>query len=214
MGAGKDTLAALMHYHIAKSHLEKTGGSPSLFPSIEQFVNGAPVPSKDDGWQTKRYADKLKECVALILGVPRHKFEDQDFKKQNLPEEWDRIKPNYGPLKPSPMTYREMLQEFGTEVGRSIHPGFWGNALFADFNKDSKWIVTDVRFPNEAERIKDNQGIVVQVIRTVDRTVGANHSSEVAMDDYSKFDYTILNDGTIEELSEKALDILIQENIL
>lgn len=205
MGSGKDTLAAIMQYHIAKHEVEKHGLSPTLMPSFSHFVSGASLP-RYDGWESKRFADKLKECAALILGIPRHRFEDQDFKKENLPSEWDRSG--------LPMTYREFLQELGTEGARSIHPQFWVNALFSDFKENSKWILTDARFPNEADAIKERDGVMVQVIRTVDRPVGASHASETAMDGYQGYDYTIMNNGTLEDLSRQALSLLLQENII
>jgi len=86
------------------------------------------------------------------------------------------------------MTPRLMLQLLGTECGRQIiHPNIWVNSLFADYNqpidetqkinKDkgyaykgeiSNWIITDVRFPNEAQAIKDRGGIVIRVNRPID----------------------------------------------
>jgi hypothetical protein len=39
------------------------------------------------------------------------------------------------------------------------------------------------------------------------------HESETALDN-AKFDYEIINDGTIEELIEKVKEILIKEKII
>jgi hypothetical protein len=39
------------------------------------------------------------------------------------------------------------------------------------------------------------------------------HPSETALDD-AKFDYEIINDGTIEDLIEKVKEILIKEQII
>lgn len=68
------------------------------------------------------------------------------------------------------------------------------------------WIITDVRFPNEAKAIKDRGGIVIRVNRYDEngmpyKTLN-NHPSETALDDY-EFDITIDNNGTIEDLIEK-----------
>lgn len=56
------------------------------------------------------------------------------------------------------------------------------------------WIITDVRFPNEAKVIKDKGGIVIRVNR---ECIGStdNHLSETALDDYKDFDYVIANNG-------------------
>jgi hypothetical protein len=123
-------------------------------------------------------------------------------------------------------TPRTILQLLGTEAGRKIiHPNIWVNALFADYedNKsewlleiNSKWIITDCRFPNEAQAVKDRGGIVIRVERddfvnnynTNERfkvRIHKNeHPSETALDDYDGFDYVIDNNGSIEDLIEKV----------
>ncbi len=60
----------------------------------------------------------------------------------------------------------------------------------------SKWLVTDVRFENEAEAIKERGGILLRINRNVDT---GTHPSETSLDDY-KFDYTISNKGSMEDL--------------
>ena len=108
-----------------------------------------------------------------------------------------------------------MLQKVGTEMGRSIHPDTWVNALFSEYtfnlrrrqNPDGgttiaegfpNWIITDVRFPNEANIIKEKGGIMVRVKRPTD--IAEGHSSETALDDYKEFDYILENDGSLEDL--------------
>jgi hypothetical protein len=81
-----------------------------------------------------------------------------------------------------------------------LHENVWVNALFADYNENSRWIITDVRFPNEAEAIKKHGGIVIRINRDVDTN---NHLSETALDDY-EFDYVIDNNSDMYKL---ALDV-------
>lgn len=162
---------------------------------------------------------------------------------------------------------RELLQDLGTNVCRKIHEDFWINSLFVDYKKlirnidwstqkkankclsEAKypnWIITDVRFPNEAKAIKDRGGIIIRVNRNTsvtyeqlkakypklnwdeaeeispedlvaasdlyDKTITV-HPSETALDEYT-FDYTIDNNGTIDELIKKVKEILIKENII
>lgn len=204
MGVGKDTLAAIIQYHTAhKAFLDK-GGMPELWVSFEDWCKGTPVP-RNDRWVTRQFAGKLKECASLILGVPKANFEDQDFKKETMDPDWWT-----GDM----TTYREFLQLFGTEGCRSVHKNFWINALFSDFGKDDQWIVTDVRFPNEADAILDKGGMLIQVLRTVDTKVGASHSSETAMESYPSYTHTVINNGTLEDLSRQAHSILISEEII
>ena len=143
------------------------------------------------------------------------------------------------------MLVRELLQKLGTEAMRDgLHTNVWCNALFSDYkpvcNKfESKmlqtggnytssicsdcncfpnWCITDMRFPNELEAVKERKGVTIRVIRDYALRGGPEdpkniHPSETALDD-AKFDYEIINDGTIEDLVEKVREILIKENII
>ena len=75
------------------------------------------------------------------------------------------------------------------------------------------WIITDCRFKNELQAIKDRDGIVIRVNRNNSLFKSVIHESETALDN-AKFDYIIDNNGTIEELIEKVKEILIKEKIL
>jgi len=127
------------------------------------------------------------------------------------------------------LTPRLLLQLLGTECGREIiHPNIWVNALFADYNKGrtlklknattnidttDKWIITDMRFPNELKAVKDRGGITIRIERGSTNTLGNPHPSETALDG-ATFNYVIYNNGTIDELIDKVKEILIKENII
>lgn len=132
------------------------------------------------------------------------------------------------------LTPRKLMQLIGTDMGRVIHPNIWCNAIMRDYIPINyptlqdpscepilpKWIITDVRFPNEAKAIEDRSGFIIRVDRKqyvkyegkIVETFNV-HSSETGLDDYT-FKYTIDNNGTIEELIDKVKDILIKESIL
>lgn len=108
------------------------------------------------------------------------------------------------------MTPRLLLQLLGTECGRQIiHPNIWCNATMAGYKPKDNWIITDVRFPNEAKSIKDEGGILIRVDRPGFENTG-NHLSETALDDYKDFDSIIINDGSIESLSKKVEDFMME----
>jgi hypothetical protein len=94
----------------------------------------------------------------------------------------------------------------------------------------SNWIITDVRFSNELEAVKSRGGITIRVVRpkslseiakqghytlTKDGLVPTytEHPSETSLDS-AKFDYTIVNDSTIENLVKKVREILVKEKII
>jgi hypothetical protein len=158
---------------------------------------------KDSHWEIKKWAGKLKQVAELLTGIPVEKFEDQEFKKTNLGKQWnDRIN--------NPMSVRDFLQKLGTEGLRDgLHTNTWVNALMADYKcvpadrapngwDCPNWIITDTRFPNEAQAIKDAGGIIIRVTRPGIGPVN-DHPSETGLNQW-KFDYEIQNDSSLNEL--------------
>jgi hypothetical protein len=138
------------------------------------------------------------------------------------------------------LTIRDLLQGIGTEAMRDvIHPNVWVNALFADYKPNGapydtlgdlyddlkyipsetklpNWVITDLRFPNELEAIKQRGGISIRVNRFLsegDGTYTELHPSETALDN-AEFDYVIDNNAGIPELMEKVKEILVKEKII
>lgn len=153
-----------------------------------------PTPMQRSDWEIKKFAGKLKQIASLMTGIPVEKFEDQEFKLSKLGPEWDD------------MVVREFLRLLGTEAVRNgVHTNAWVNALFADYHDNCFWLITDARFPNEAEVIKSKDGVIVRVNR-VEKS-DSNHPSEISLDDWN-FDYTITNRGTMEELENNVWRVL------
>lgn len=224
MGSGKDTVGSIIQYLTLGEEFSKTNGD--IIADMEHDWYCA----KKSKFQIKKFAGKLKEVASLITGVPVEMWEDQSFKQGRMPYGWG-------------MTYREFLQKLGTEAMRDgLHKDVWVNALFADYKPTTQienacyksagirvfedyplWIITDMRFPNEMEDVKERGGITIRVKRTpttiingVKYFIGTDglpeHPSETALDD-AEFDYEIINDGSIEDLIEKVREILINEKL-
>lgn len=154
-------------------------------------------------FKKKSYAYKLKKITALLTGTTLEQNLSREGKSLYL-KEWD-------------MTLGRMQQVLGTEAIRNnLHSEAWVLALFADYkstpiesDKSSEdfWVVSDVRFPNEAKAIKERGGWLIRIDgdptnirKTNNDNRDANHPSEIALDDYKDFDDCIINDGTIEDL--------------
>jgi hypothetical protein len=88
------------------------------------------------------------------------------------------------------------------------------------------WIITDMRFPNEFDTVKAREGITIRVKRpcvecneihqhkmSCSKSFQSEHPSETSLDNH-KFDYEIINNGSIEDLIEKVKQILIKEKII
>lgn len=170
----------------------------------------------EENWEIKKFAGKLKEVASILLGIPQTMFEDQQFKKKELPHMWS----DHG----IPMTVRDFLQRLGTDALREgLHPNTWVNALMSDYTQteydgyDSEganvykypnWIITDCRFPNEATAIKNAGGIIIRVNRPGIHAINS-HPSEVALDHWV-YDYVIDNDDSLSQLQKEVEKVLKQ----
>lgn len=114
---------------------------------------------------------------------------------------------------------REFLQKIGTDVIRNKlnNPNFHVNRVMEDIEilqyYFDNFVVTDARFPNEIERVKDKfskNTYVIRINRDELRLKGqqALHESETALDDYSSFDFIIDNNSTLEDLRDNIFKIL------
>jgi len=115
-----------------------------------------------------------------------------------------------------PFKHRGMLQYLGTEVFRAIDPNIWVNLLLKKLDNPSLTNIycTDMRFANEEEALRGAGFIIVKLEAPQESLTerGAaltTHESERFMLSYKDADYTIINDGTLEDLHAK-LDILYQ----
>ena len=148
------------------------------------------------------FADELKNAAMAIFGLSW----EQCYGAQEIKEAVDL---RYGK---SP---RQILQELGEKM-REIFPAIW---LVRVFNETIPalqehgyecFVISDVRYPNEADWIHKQNGIVVRVHRDGSGViVGADHTSETAMRDYP-CDVEIYNNDTFEAYFER-LDALMSE---
>lgn len=235
INSGKDTIGKIIQYLTANEEVKK-------ITTLEEWLDSDDLNGRDFNWKIKKYAGKLKKTASLLTGIPIEMFEDQEFKKTALGPQWNyndiigyghHNVPVYGESEQE-MLVRELLQKLGTEAMRDgLHTNVWVNALFADYTPthyavgafDTKltdgipfypnWIITDMRFPNEMEAVKERKGITIRITRPVkkSKTIPRLHPSETSLDK-AEFDYEIINDGSIEDLVEKVREILIKENII
>lgn len=102
-------------------------------------------------------------------------------------------------------TPRKVLQIIGTEGFRdTVTDTFW-----LDLAPKDNVIITDVRFPNEADYFTINNEVPVEAIHIKrEGSIKVNsHSSEQDLD-VKPNDHLILNDGTMEELAEVVEGII------
>lgn len=110
---------------------------------------------------------------------------------------------------------RELLQQLGTNIIReNIDNKFFVKKMIDDIKVYSYFfdtiVISDARFKIEIDDIKNtfNNVIAVRIERpnfdnglTLEQK---KHPSEIDLDDYNKFDYKLINDGTLEDLKKKV----------
>ncbi len=202
-GSGKDTVGAIIQY------LNFPNPQFSIEEVCANYTEYEELLDDDSGWQTRKFAGKLKDIASHLTGIDIEDFEDQEFKKTNLgPEWWTTCDEGY-----QPMTVRDFLQKLGTDAMRmGLHDNVWVNALMADYDEESNWIITDTRFPNEAQAIKDKGGVIIRVNRPDVEPIN-DHPSEIGLDNW-KFDYTLVNASDIFDLKESVRSILKHIKVL
>jgi hypothetical protein len=222
ISSGKDTVGNLIKNINCENNWEIKKFATKV-KEIASLITGIPV---------KKFEDQDFKNTFLDESWNKEIFEN----KTSL----DKNNNAYNKSIIKPMTIREMLQIIGTEAMRNnLHPDTWVNALMCDYipysvkgsnyeeyeSIKNNWIITDMRFPNEMQAIKANGGITIRVVRPCLKCGGngyhklscyeqnkKQHPSETALDD-AKFDYEIVNDGTIEDLIEKVEGIILHINL-
>lgn len=108
---------------------------------------------------------------------------------------------------------RRLLQAWGMRQ-RAIDPFYWIHKVAQEISSSQADLVliSDLRFVNEAEFIRDRGGKTIKVHRPIkDKLEGhaAKHVSEHELADYA-FDYTILNNGILKQLHNKVAAVYLQ----
>ena len=107
-----------------------------------------------------------------------------------------------------------LLQRVGTEIVRAQDPSLWIRTLYwtVDENPVPYVLVTDVRFPDEADFIHQMGGALVKVTRIqedgtqyIDPSRPATHASECALDNYEYWDKHI-ESRSVEQTEADALE--------
>lgn len=152
------------------------------------------------------FADYLKNMSINVFGFsPKQVYGNDSDKNTHVDILWESMPWNLE-NKSGKMTSREFLQHFGTNIVRKICDNAWVNATMKLIQAESPKIaiIPDVRFPNEAEAIKNAGGKVIRLTRDI---FHSDHESEKALDkdcfDWNKFDIIIDNQNmTIDDLCE------------
>lgn len=156
---------------------------------------------RSEGWHQIAYADILREVLEAIdpiVGLDTNTGKPKYLTNVILNWGWNGYKESI---------YRDeirrLIQRTGTEGGRDIHgPQIWINHTFERMIPDTRYIISDVRFPNEAKAIWDRGGKVIWIGRPARQRM--EHSSETSFTSRDA-DAIVHNDDSHEMLRQRLL---------
>lgn len=224
MNSGKDEIGNIIRYLLYKERYKGVAHVveyPYLSDMDKRLLDA------EDGFVVKKFADKLKQIVCILLNCTREQLEDREFKDIVLGEEWWYFKcihfsepgslvpyeghlsklksPHWELIKPTP---RIILQLLGTEAGRNIiHPNIWINALMSEYKNKyarSTWWGRHPKYP----------AWIITDMRFPNELMAVNKFNAITIRVNSNFNYAnapALNEDNgkapvVEHESETALD--------
>lgn len=222
-GSGKDTVASMISY-ILHDGIMKANYDTWLLYNKNGFVENNEI--------IIHFADKLKDDISEFCGIDRKLLDRQDIKEENyynfktgivstnikdadvVIDDIDKF--DYDNLAPLLFLYnnnisikiRILLQYYGTNI---IRNHFWReafirytiNKVFDIRNSKGQCIITDARFDNECEAIKQCGGMIIRIDRKSSNDNHDSHESEQIT--INEDDYVIDNTGTFVGLFYKVL---------
>jgi hypothetical protein len=146
INSGKDEIGKIIQYLTSESY--KKGRDYETFKRKQSGnldMESHYIPT----FKIKKFADKLKDIVCMLIGCTREQLEDRNFKEKELGEKWwyykhgvteellDYQSHRHFDFRTFPLiklTPRLILQILGTEAGRGlIHPNLWVNSLMSEY---------------------------------------------------------------------------------
>ena len=224
MNSGKDEIGNIIRYLLYKERYKGVAHVVE-YPYLSDLDKR--LLDVEDGFVVKKFADKLKQIVCILLNCTREQLEDREFKDIVLGEEWWYFKCLHpfelGSLVPYEgniskinslhwelikLTPRIILQLLGTEAGRNIiHPNIWINALMSEYKDKyarSTWWGRHPKYPDW----------IITDMRFPNELMAVNKFNAITIRVNSNFNYAnapALNEDNgkapvVEHESETALD--------
>lgn len=164
---------------------------------------------KNYNFEKNAMAKPLKKACQIIFSFNDEQIYGTQEQKETPDPRWGNVTP------------RKILQTFGSELMRDgmekIIPGLgkdiWIRSaqLAYETSVNKNVVFTDIRFKNEADFIKKNNGILFKIRRNYwnenrDKEV-MNHISEIEKNEIQS-DYIIDNNGSLEDFYHKIDEIV------
>ena len=187
---------------------EKVSGSDWI-PLTEEYVDISQLLESFRPCKIYAFADVLKEFAVDVLGLEYNQVYGTNEEK-NSPTHllWENMPTGNNK---GPMTGREILQYFGSDICRKMYENIWFDACIRRIRKDKPELalISDVRFPNEIKGVQNEGGVVFGLPRDIVNGKDTHRSEQV---DLSLCDY-LLPKGDIDTTTKALYKIIIENSI-
>lgn len=169
------------------------------------------------------FADPLKRMLMVMFGLSREQVYGSDEQKNSLTDiRWENMPgvvtdsddlkgawqiPGLTYHEPGPMTAREVMQYFGTDVMRKIKDNIWPDLCLNQIKQDDPnlAVIGDCRFKNEIDAVHATGGKVIYFTRNSESSDG--HESEQAAKYIDDYDFVLDNKNmSIDEQNQAILE--------
>lgn len=145
------------------------------------------------------FADKLYDACHIMYGWAG--FKSREYYSHNPSGKNDKLLTG--------LTVRETLIKVGNKV-RDVYPDTWIEANLRDDGYDLLF-VTDLRYPNEFNRIKELGGICIKIVRP--GLPEPTDEADTALNGHTGWDLTVHNNSDLGGLWKHA-EVIAKEYIL
>lgn len=153
---------------------------------------------KQYGYKRIAFADKLREMATMLNPLIRNGDEVKTY------NEWVNLL-GYDTAKMTLVGFRPFLVSLGESVRNVLGESTWINAVIPLNYNGPSLVITDVRYKNEADRVKMLGGIVIRIDKP--GVTAPNETEAVALPQITP-DIIINNDQTIGVLEGRIVEAI------
>lgn len=212
-GSGKDSVSNMLQYCLS---VPKMFRQYFFYKCFRKWIKPK--------YKKLAFADPLKKMLSDLLNIRLSLFYNREFKEgctiniATLEDNWkgeklsdskfNKLVKQLDPsLVKSNLSLRQLLQYFGTEIMQKYFgKRVWINSTLQ--NRSERIIISDLRFIEEYNAIKEKKGIVIYINRP--NYEFGQHASEREMKELlenDKYDFIINNNGSMEDLFNQVKTI-------
>lgn len=151
---------------------------------------------EEHGFMRLAFADALKSVVDAM-----RPYLDHEIRYAISELGMEEAKASSAPV-------RELLICLGSTIRTRVAADAWTLAVAQriDENPSGRYVVTDVRYPNEVRLIRERGGYLVRVDRKA--AIVSQDPADSALEGFDQWDAVVANDLTVDDLRERAADIV------